>query len=343
MIKTIEYEDFEKNFSLEDSILIDVRSPSEYSSETIPNSINIPLFDDEERKLIGTTYKRDSSQKAKKMGVEFVSKRLPLLYDKIEKLNKKYTNLIFFCARGGYRSSSISSFLSSIGIDTIKLNSGYKGYRQYINNKLPEIVSHIDFVVLYGNTGTGKTEILKELKKNNMNVVDLEGAANHRGSTLGSVGLGIQRSQKMFESYIYEDLKDLNSNIVFIEGESRRIGKDIVPDYIFNKMQKGIHLNILSSLENRIENIYKDYVHNTDHELINSLTYLKKHLGNETINTYIKLINSGEHKKVIESLMVNYYDPMYQNNKRNFIASFQNINYKDTAYEIVKWTRDSYL
>lgn len=343
MIKTIEYVDFEKNFSMDDSILIDVRSPSEYDLETIPNSINLPLFDDEERRIIGTTYKRESSDRAKKLGVEFVSKKLPLIYDEIEKLNKKYRNLIFFCARGGYRSSSISSFLSSIGINTLKLNNGYKGYRQYINNKLPEIVSTIDFIVLYGNTGTGKTKILKELKEINMNIVDLEGAANHRGSTLGSIGLGVQRSQKMFESYIYEDLKNLNSNIVFIEGESRRIGKDIVPDYIFNKMKNGIHLNIVSDLPYRVENIYEDYVHNTDHEIINSLNYLRKYLGNESIDTYIKLVHGGDHKKVIENLMLNYYDPMYQNNKRNFVASFYNKDHKKTAEEIQGWTRANYL
>lgn len=340
MFKVVSFKKVENEFQKEECILIDVRSPGEYNSETIPGAINIPIFNDEERKIVGTAYKQESTEKAKRLGIEFVSKKLPIIYDEISSLNKKYKNLVFFCARGGYRSSSIVSFLDSIGIHAIKLDNGYKGYRKHINENLPVIVKDIKFIVLYGNTGTGKTEILKCLRNQGMNVLDLEGAANHRGSTLGSVGLGEQSTQKMFESLIYKALREINSNIVFIEGESRRIGKDVIPEYIFNSMKEGIHLNINADIEYRVENILKDYVHGTDDELINSLNYLRKHLGNDNIDLYIDLIKEKKYEKVIEELMLNYYDPLYENNTRNFLETFHNSDHNTTSKNIVDWVKN---
>lgn len=341
MFKIMNYEEVENSFLKEKYILIDVRSPSEYDSETIPGAINLPIFNDEERKIVGTAYKEEDSEKAKKLGIQFVSEKLPMLYDEICQINKKYHHIVFFCARGGYRSSSIVSLLNSIGIHAIKLDHGYKGYRNYIIESLPIITKDIETVVLYGNTGTGKTEILKHLKEQGMNILDLEGAANHRGSTLGSVGLGEQTSQKMFESLIYEALNKRKGNLVFIEGESKRIGKDTIPEYIFNKMKQGTHINIKSKLKYRVETILKDYVHGTDDELIESLNHLRKHLGNDNIDFYIKLIKEKNYEKVIEELMLNYYDPLYEKNTRNFVQVFYNENHKDTARDIIQWANES--
>lgn len=341
MFKVISYKEFQNDFKKESYILIDVRSPGEYDLGTIPGAINIPIFTDKERHIVGTTYKEKSVEKAKKLGVEFVSKKLPVIYDKISKLNEEYENLLFFCSRGGYRSNSIVYFLASLGINVLKLESGYKGYRNHIVEELPRIVEEIKFVVLYGNTGTGKTEILKHLKSHGMNVLDLEGAANHRGSTLGSVGLGEQSTQKMFESYIYKALSERKGNLVFVEGESRRIGKDVIPKYLFKKMKEGVHINIKSPLDYRIETILKAYVHGTNNELIDSLDYLRKRLGNKKIDFYIKLIKENKHEKVIEELMVNYYDPMYENNTRNIVEVFKNTNHEETAKKIIRWTKEN--
>lgn len=337
MNQIISYKDAENIKRKSKTIFIDVRSPKEYSLETIPGSINIPLLNNKEREIVGTAYRKESSDKAKKLGVEFVSKKLPIIYEEISSLNNKYDNLIFFCARGGYRSSSIVSVLNSIGVKTIKLEGGYKGYRKHIMEELPNMVNDIDFIVLYGNTGTGKTKILKYLRREGMNVVDLEGDANHRGSTLGGVGLGDQTSQKEFESLIYNDLKARNNNLVFIEGESRRIGKDVVPEYLFNRMKEGIHVNIEADLDYRVQTILNDYVHGTDDELINSLNYLRQHLGNSKIDTYISLIKKKNYAKVIEELMINYYDPLYENNTRNIIKNFHNSDHLTTAKKIIKW------
>lgn len=182
MHKIIEYEQLINNEIKGTYQLIDVRSPSEHKAETIPGSINLPLLDDEERTRVGTVYVNESADKAKKLGIEIVSKKLPDLYSKIIDLSNQYDNLIFFCYRGGLRSKVLVSLLDSLGIRAFKLNGGYKRYRKYVIKALPEIVKKVNFVVIHGNTGTGKTQILKILNQKGMDVLDLEGCANHRGS-----------------------------------------------------------------------------------------------------------------------------------------------------------------
>lgn len=338
MFKQLKYEDIVKNMIEDDYIFIDVRSPKEFEAETIPGAINIPIFDNEERELIGTVYKQESISKAKKIGIKVASAKIPQIYEKVLELDEKYKSLIFFCARGGFRSSSLVPLFRTLGIDAVKLDEGYKGYRKYINKSLPKIVEDIKFVVLYGNTGTGKTDILKSLENKGIDVLDLEGCANHRGSILGSVGLGKQNTQKMFESLVYESLKSRKTNLVFVEGESKRIGKDIIPEYLFNAMKQGINLKIKASMETRINNILKDYVHGTDDELIEALNYLRKYLGDKNIDRYIQLINDHNYSPVIEELMTKYYDPLYEHNTRKYLHVFYSEKSDKTAENIIEWT-----
>ena len=337
MYKTIKYDDIERNRENINYALIDVRSPSEYRAQTIPQAINIPIFNDEDRKLIGTIYTKESIQKAKKVGVETAAKHLPDIYDKVSKLDKQYDKLIFFCARGGLRSSSLVSLFMPLGINAFKLDCGYKGYRKHINTHLPNLVKQIKFIVLYGNTGVGKTHILEALREKGMDILDLEGCANHRGSVLGSVGLGKQNTQKMFESLVYQSLINRKTNLVFVEGESKRIGNDIIPNYLYDAMTDGINIRIEAGIETRIDNILKDYVHNTDEELIYSLNFLRNQLGNKNIDRYIELIHKHEYKKVIKELIIKYYDPLYQYKKRKYNRVFYNENTLNTAEDIVNW------
>lgn len=340
MYNIIEYENVDKREIDGSYCLIDVRSPSEYDLFTIPNSTNIPILDDEERKIVGTTYVQESPEKAIRIGVEIVSKKLPDMYDKIVELNREYKNLIFFCARGGFRSRTLVAFLNSLGVHALKLDGGYKKYRKYILKALPETMKEVKFVVLYGNTGVGKTEVLKALEQKGIDILDLEGCANHRGSFFGSVGLGEQNTQKMFESLLYESLRNRKSNLVFVEGESKRIGKVSIPDYIYQAMKDGIHIRIDASIENRINNIYKDYVHDTDSEIVLALEMLRRYLGDKNIDKYEELIDKSQYKKVIEELMVKYYDPLYGHKKKNYQAIFNNEAPTETAEKIVQWAKN---
>ena len=341
MFKVIKYEDIDNNKIEGNYILIDVRSPSEFKTEHIPGSINIPIFSDEERHLVGETYIQNSPELAKKIGIEFASKKLPDIYEQVSKLDKEYDKLIFFCARGGFRSSSLVSLFMTIGVNSFKLDKGYKGYRKYINENLPEVIKDVKFVVLYGNTGAGKTDILKSLKESGSNILDLEGCANHRGSILGGVGLGDQSTQKSFESQIYKTLKERTSNLVFVEGESKKIGKVVIPQYIYESMSRGINVCIDTDLQLRIDNILRDYVHGTDEELIHALKYLRQQLGHSIIDKYIEMIKNDQYREVIGDLMINYYDPHYEYKNREYIKTFKNIESSITAMNIVEWVDDN--
>ncbi|WP_010292506.1 rhodanese-like domain-containing protein [Clostridium senegalense] len=156
MFQTTEYKELKGDY-----VLVDVRSPLEYKENTIPGAVNIPLFNDEERALVGTIYKQESTEKAKKIGMEIVSKKLPSIYDEFLKLEKKHKKIVLFCARGGMRSGSLVALLSSLGMRVEKIKGGYKSYRGYVLEELPKLNEQVKYIVLHGNTGVGKTEILK--------------------------------------------------------------------------------------------------------------------------------------------------------------------------------------
>ena len=326
MYPLINYKEIKEKMKADEYIIIDVRTPEEFENETIPGSINIPIFTNEERAQIGIEYVNNSTDEAKLLGVEAISKRLPDFFKQVLQLKSKYPHLIFFCSRGGFRSSSLVALLDSLKISALKLDGGYKAYRAYVNANLEKISKDISLVVLYGNTGTGKTKVLKALKEKGGDIIDLEACANHRGSTLGSVGLGEPNSQKMFESLLFDAISSRKSNLIFTEGESKRIGKSVIPDYLFDKIVNGKHIEITAPMEKRIENIKSDYLYDSNDDLIEALNHLRKRLGNKTIEEYIDSVESGNYKPVIKNLMLNYYDPMYEHNKKNYIYTIENLD-----------------
>ena len=198
---------YQQSLNLENSIYIDARTKEEYQEATIPGAVNIELLDHQERKIIGTIYKQQSPKKAKLKGVELVSPKIPDLIAEVNQLAREYDNLIIFCSRGGLRSKSLAEFSDLAGIEVYRLENGYKGYRHYIIDKLDNYQFKGEIVVLHGNTGVGKTYILKEMDKLGANIIDLEGIANHRGSAFGSIGLNEPYNQKYFESLLWEELK----------------------------------------------------------------------------------------------------------------------------------------
>ncbi len=243
--------------------------------------------------------------------------------------------VVLFCARGGMRSASIASLLQALGLKVARIKDGYKGYRAYINNELPKLCNDIKYVVLHGNTGVGKTEILKELKNEGYHVLDLEGCANHRGSILGSVGLGETISQKQFESNIFETIKSVGSNYVFVEAESRRIGKVLIPEYIHSKMKEGIHIFVDASIDFRKNIIINEYTKNKDcdEEICEALFKLKKYISESSIEEYCEKIKEKNYEEVVVDLMIKYYDPLYthSSDKYKYDLTVMVENIKNTA------------
>ena len=342
---------YQDSLNIKNSIYIDARTKEEYNEATIPGAVNIELLDHNERKIIGTIYKNQNSKKAKLKGVELVSPKIPNLIKKINQLNKKYDNLIIFCSRGGLRSKSLAEFSDLAGIEVYRLEDGYKGYRHYVMDKLENYDFKGRISVLHGNTGVGKTYILKEMKKMGANIIDLEKIANHRGSAFGSIGLDQPYNQKYFDSLLWEELKkkDKKNGVIFIEAESRRVGHSVIPDFFNKEMKAGEDLLITASMEKRVDNIYLEYIKDIESDqekfierVLESLTAIKKYIikkaGKKSYFKLLELAKKGEFKKLTKILLEEYYDPMYehsQNKINNYKAKIIADDIENAAQEIV--------
>src|SRR6056297_1653437 len=346
--RLINYQD---SLNLKNSIYIDARTKKEYNEETIPGAVNIELLDHNERKIIGTIYKNQNSKKAKLKGVELVSPKIPDLIKKINQLSKNYDNLIIFCSRGGLRSKSLAEFSDLAGIEVYRLEDGYKGYRHYVMDKLENYDFKGRISVLHGNTGVGKTYILKEMQKLGANIIDLEGIANHRGSAFGSIGLEKPYNQKYFESLLWKELKkkDRKNGFIFVEAESRRVGHSVIPEFFHQKMKTGDDLLINASMKKRVENIYLEYIKDIESNqqefikrVLESLTAIKKYLikkaGKDSYFKLLELAEAANFKKLTEILLKEYYDPMYEHSQKkvdNYKAEIEAENIKEAACRIV--------
>ena len=303
--------------------LIDVRSPGEYYKGNLPNSINIPLFDNEERSIVGITYKNYGREKAVIKGLEFVAKKIDSLVDNlievlnIYKLNYKSSKIEepiikIYCARGGMRSRSISWLLEKYNLKNISLEGGYKSYRKWALNSFNK---DWELVVVGGKTGTGKTKLLKILGDNNYQIIDLEGLACHRGSTFGGLGMNKQPSNEQFENLIAEELKRFSKiKKIFVEAESANIGKCKIPHEFFIKMKKSERIEIIKSESNRLEELIKTYSVFEEQDLIDAVMRIKKRLGPQRTKIAIESIKNKNWKSVCKSVL-EYYDKCYEHEK----------------------------
>jgi len=287
-------------------IFIDVRTPKEFNISTIPGAVNIPLFSNEERAIIGIIYKKQGKEKAVKKGFKLVSKTLNQMISKFNKY--KNNKIIIFCWRGGMRSKSIMTFLKNLDFNVKQLEGGYKSYRQYIREQLDNYKIKPKLITIHGLTGTGKTRLINKFR----NSIDLEGLAQHRSSLFGVIGLK-PTSQKMFESLLFNRLEELKKEkYIILEGESRKIGNTIMPEFLFRAMKKGIHLKITIDFKERVKNTVKDYGNLDTQELKETIKKLKKIIGKKKIDLLLEFLEKNKKQKVAEILLKDYYDPLYK-------------------------------
>lgn len=294
--------------------LIDVRSESEFLEATLPGAVNIPLLKDEERAVVGTLYKHEGVNLARQKGLEFVSPRLPHIIKEFQDISG-VGQLVVFCWRGGMRSKSVCSVLESVGIPVYRLVGGFKAYRRYVNEYLNRVLPH-KAVVIHGNTGVGKTELLEELEKLALPAVDLEGLANNRGSVFGQIGLEPQPSQKMFDGLLVQELAFWEPRgYIIVECESRRIGRILLPDSLVQAMSSAVRILAYSSIEARTDRIIRIYGGASDKnktELKAALMSLTQRLGKTKVAELVELLENGHLNEVVGYLLVNYYDPLYR-------------------------------
>ncbi len=301
-------------YEFEEKVLVDVRSPAEFEEFHIPGAVNVPLFEDEEKKLIGQIYRTRGEAEARKVGEEIALSRIGKLAEEIRKLKEEHGNVIVYCWRGGMRSKGFCEAMARLGIQTYRLRGGYRAYRNFILKDMERILEGVNFIVLTGRTGVGKTRILRKLKEKGLPVIDLEGLAMDRGSVFGGVGMKKRVSQKMFDSMIYEDLRRIGGGPIFIEDESRWIGNVHIPEALWRKKEKGIYVEIKASLETRIRNILEDYTSSEgwEEEARTALYRIRKYLGPQKFSYVVERFDKGDYEEVVRFLIEEYYDRKYK-------------------------------
>lgn len=331
--------DIEEALHIKDLVFIDVRSEDEYELDTIPGAINIPILNNSEREQVGYVYTQVDKEEAKKIGLKYASTKLVDFYEQAKRIKNDSKHVALFCYRGGMRSNSVANVLDTMGFDLFLIQGGYKSYRKYVLEELVKYEGKYKFVVLHGYTGTGKTKILKLLEDHGKSILDLESLARNAGSVFGNIAYeGESNSQKKFESLLLEKLEKISNSYVFTESESKRVGKAILPDFLFNDMENGYHVLIETTLEKRVENIVDDYVSNISSakykEIAEAIKKLGKKLGGDKVDILIEELGKKNYSMIARELMINYYDPLYKYSLEKLDKFDKVIKFTDFDYAV---------
>jgi tRNA 2-selenouridine synthase len=302
-------------------LLLDVRSPAEFEHAHIPGAHSLPLFDNEQRAIVGTTYKKQSREDAIKIALPFFGSKMKDMVEIVEKLSKEYEKkysakpvIFVHCWRGGMRSAAVAWLLDLYGFKVIQLLGGYKAYRNWVIDQFNQSYS---LKILGGYTGSGKTEILKELAANRKTFVDLEGLAKHKGSSFGALGQGIQPSQEMFENLLAQALYQENKKglTIWLEDESQRIGTVMIPGIFFKQMRASTCYFLNIPFESRLNFIVNNYGTFDTSLLIEATKRIEKRLGGLETKNAIQYLNEGATKEAFE-ILLKYYDKWYDKNAK---------------------------
>lgn len=326
---------------------VDLRSPAEFARDHIPGALNVPLFDDEQRALVGTLYKKESPQSALGAGLGFVEQRIPKLLAallgrpvKEEEWQGRFQDLstaiesgrslleletvepprspmeplplAIYCWRGGMRSRSVAALLQALGMPVMLLEGGYKSYRMWALDRFQQLQLP-PLIVLRGPTGVGKTAILAKLEQRQANsTLCLESLAAHRSSVLGAVGKQ-PVSQPLFDSRLLLRLSELGDGPIFIEGESRKVGDVILPSCLWRAMEHGAQVQLKAQMATRVRNLMDDYLSsdNAIEAICAQLPFLEGRIGKKWVGQLEAWLREGRAADVTEVLLQRYYDPLY--------------------------------
>ncbi|MEY3248796.1 MAG: hypothetical protein RL742_839 [Bacteroidota bacterium] len=289
--------------------LLDVRSPGEYAQGHIPGALNFPLFSDAERAAVGTLYKQVGQEAAVLKGLEFVG---PKLADFVRQAAKLAPNrqLAVHCWRGGQRSGSMAMLLRAAGFEVCTLAGGYKNYRQLVLEYFQKI--ELPFRVLGGRTGSGKSRVLRALRELGAPVLDLEALAHHKGSSFGAIGEEPQPTVEQFENTLYRALQSFEpGQPIWVENESRSIGRVYIPEGVWKQMKSGVLINIEIPLEARLQNLLTDYADCDRAILREAFERIGKRLGGQALKEALDALDAGD-LRTAAAIALRYYDKTYQ-------------------------------
>ncbi|MES2690661.1 MAG: tRNA 2-selenouridine(34) synthase MnmH [Bacteroidota bacterium] len=301
--------------------VFDVRSPAEFAHAHIPGAHSLPIFNDNERKEIGTSYKQVSREDAIKKGLRYFGPNMEDFVTKVEQAMRNYASddkkVLVHCWRGGMRSGAMAWLLGFYGFDVHVLDGGYKAYRNHILTQL-ELPFRLN--IIGGYTGSGKTEVLHQLQKRKIAVVDIEAIANHKGSAFGGFGQGAQPSQEQFENNLHHALTAFyftengvfnQAEPIWVENESQRIGALNLPNSFYQTMQHQPAYVIDVPFEERLEYIVKHYGTIEKEKLVNAIIRIQKKLGGlDTKNAVNFLLENNVHECF--RILLSYYDKRYK-------------------------------
>lgn len=314
--------------------VIDVRSPGEFVQGHITNAVNIPLFNNEERAVVGTAYKKESKDSAIAIGYKFVTPKLNHFIDTSLAI-APHREVVVHCWRGGMRSNAFADHLIANGFDKVYVIE--KGYKAFRNHVLQSFEKPFNLKVLGGYTGTGKTEILHELKNKGQQIIDLEDLAHHRGSAFGGIDLPPQPTTEQFENNLFSALKSLDFALpIWIEDESQAIGKVAIPNALFSNLrdQPVYFLNV--PFVQRTKHLVTTYATLSHDKLAEAIGRITKRLGYDNAKFALDALENRNYDKVV-ALTLSYYDKYYlrglQKRHESKILKFDipEINPKGTA------------
>ena len=287
--------------------IVDVRTPAEFEQGHIPGAYNIPLFSNEQRVVVGTLYKNHGKQTATIKGLEFVGPNMAVFAKRARKLAVD-GKILVHCWRGGMRSASMAWLFKTIGLDAETLVGGYKAYRTYIR---ASFATERKLLILGGLTGSGKTDILKEMEKMGEQFLDLEGVAHHRGSSFGQIGQGVQPSNEQFENNLAVDWLAMDpKKIIWLEDESKPMGRVRIMDDFYALMRNTPLVVVEMPRELRVPRLVDDYA-SLDIKLLEEATQrIGKRIGGQNLKDALTALHDGDFAKVA-NITLDYYDKTY--------------------------------
>ncbi len=314
----LKFSDLPGLYAHEFDTVIDVRSPAEFAEDHLPGAINLPVLNDEERAQVGTIYVQQNPFLARKLGAALVFRNAANHIEHSLSHHEGGWKPLVYCWRGGQRSGSFTWMLQQIGWRAEVVEGGYRTYRRLVNRFLYDDPLPHQLVALDGYTGTAKTELLAHLKSRGVQVLDLEGLANHRGSLLGEMPGG-QPSQKAFESALAAELCKLDPmRPVVVEAESSKIGSLILPPSLWTALCSAPRIQVHAPIEARTAYLARAYddILSDGVRLRERLSPLRSHRGHEVVDGWLSLIDAQDKLALTQALMEQHYDPAYTKSRR---------------------------
>jgi len=306
--------------------VIDTRSPAEFALDHIPGAINLPVLDDEERRIVGTLYKQQGAFEARRVGGAMVAANIARhVREHMAERPERWRPLVY-CWRGGMRSGSFVQWLRLIGWDAQQLAGGYKGYRAHVIERIAACSAGLQLRVICGATGSAKTRVLQALAAQGAQVIDLEGLACHKGSLLGALPGQPQPAQKAFETQLAHQLDALDpARPVFVEAESVRIGRLSVPRPLLDRLRAAPCIEIAATAEARLAYLLRDYAYLGDdrQQLADTLGRLVELQGHKTVERWQAWARAGDLPALFDELMRLHYDPHYAKSQEKHLLRWR--------------------